>query len=116
MNYRLKYLVSDDTLPDADAALSRIEWERARRYGRSMALHLKTDGWRDSAGALYEPNTLVPLMIPSMKIIDQEWLIGEVTYVRDEQGTSCDLGIMPPQAFQPLPNFLPSLADVVGPK
>ena len=114
--HRLRYLVSDGALPTAEAAVQRIEWEAVRRYGRSMALHLKTDSWRDSEGVLYEPNTLVPLMLPGMKIIDQEWLIGEVTYIRDEFGTSCDLVIMPPQAFQPLPNFLPSLADVVGPK
>ena len=80
-----------------------------------MALHITTDGWRDSSGALYAPNTLVPLNLPGMKVVDELWLIGEVTYIRDEQGTSAELVIMPPEAFEPAPRFLPALADVANP-
>ena len=113
--HRLKYIVSDGGVTTKDAAIQRVEWEALRRYGRSMALHIKTDGWRDSAGVLYTPNTLVPLSLPGMKVIDQLWLIGEVTYTRDEQGTTADLIIMPPSAFEPAPNFLPPFADITNP-
>jgi prophage tail gpP-like protein len=71
--------------------------------GRSMQVRLSTDSWRDASGALYEPNTLVDIDLPGLKLTPRIWLIADVTYVRDEQGTRTDLVIMPPQAFYPEP-------------
>ncbi|MET3132231.1 prophage tail gpP-like protein [Oxalobacteraceae bacterium GrIS 1.11] len=85
----------------------RALWEARRRLGRSFQLNLTTDGWRDKAGALYTPNTLVPLRLPSLKLVDATWLISEVTYKRDGQsGTTCDLVVMPPEAFDVQPVVL----------
>lgn len=88
-----------------DVAIKRAKWEKARRFGRSYALQLTTDGWRDEAGALYAPNTLVPVDLPSLKL-HETWLIGAVTYRMDEQGSHADLTIMPPAAFDPEPVLL----------
>lgn len=92
----------------------RALWESNRRFGRSLRLHVTTDGWRDSSGALYAPNTLVPLSLRSLKLVDATWLISEVTYNRDGQnGTTCDLVIMPPEAFDIQPILLYKvLADI----
>ena len=77
----------------------RADWEAKRRLGRSAKLSITTDSWRDSAGVLYTPNTLVPLNIPSLRKVNVSWLITEVSYKRNQNGTTCDLVIMPEQAF-----------------
>jgi prophage tail gpP-like protein len=98
-----------------DITKKRALWARNRRMGRSLEIHLTTDGWRDSGGKLYTPNTLVPLTIPSLKIAGKRWSISEVTYLRDESGTRADLVIMAPEAFLPEPVILePLLADVTA--
>lgn len=86
-----------------------IAWEAARRWGRSRMLLVTTDSWRDAAGALYEPNTLVGLELPTMKITGVSWLISEVTYIKGESGTSCELLLMRPEAFQVRPSLPPNL-------
>ena len=92
----------------------RADWERSRRSGRSRRLQLVTDGWRDSAGKLYQPNTLVPLDFPALKLAPTTWLISDVTYKRDANtGTTCELVIMPPTAFEVQPILLvKALAEV----
>lgn len=92
----------------------RAEWERHRRFGRSYQLNLTTDGWRDASGVLYTPNTLVPLSLGSLKLLAATWLISEATYKRDGQnGTTCDLVMMPPEAFDVQPYILyPTSRDI----
>jgi prophage tail gpP-like protein len=97
-------------------AIRRAEWEKSRRRGRASRLVVTTDGWRDSAGKLWTPNMLVPLSLPSMKLptkSDVKWIISEVTYRLDGNGTTATLILMPPDAFQVQPNvILPIFPDV----
>lgn len=86
-------------------AEDRIIWEASRRAGRSYAVSLETDSWRDASGALYTPNTLVRIELPSLKLPDVTWTISEVTYHKGTDGTRCELLIMPPQAFIPEPDL-----------
>jgi len=98
--HRMKVLISDGTgIGGQDVAAQRAGWEASRRWGRSAQLRVTTDSWRDKAGALYEPNTLVPVDIPSVKVTGKLWTISEVTYRKGEQGTHCDLVLMDPHAF-----------------
>lgn len=100
-------------------AEDRIIWEASRRFGRSYAVSLQTDSWRDASGALYAPNTLVRLELPSLKLPDVTWTISEVTFHKGADGTRCELLIMPPQAFIPEPtlNFqLPAELIAEAPK
>lgn len=84
----------------------RANWELARRAGRSRIMRLRTDSWRDSAGALWTPNTLVPVHLPMLKI-SGTFVIGEVTYRRDgDAGTVADLVLMSPDAYRPEPVLL----------
>lgn len=114
--HRRKVLISESGDSGFEVLKRRADWEVARRSGRSRRLQLSTDGWRDSAGKLYTPNTLVPLKLPGLKLEPVNWLISEVSYRRDGQrGTTCDLVIMPPEAFLPQPILLYKvLADVPG--
>ncbi|MFX1674047.1 Mu P family protein [Paraburkholderia sp. A2WS-5] len=109
---RLRYraIVSENVAGGSTVAQQRANWELAARMGRSMQVRLSTDSWRDSAGMLYEPNTLVDIDLPGLKLTPKTWLIADVTYLRNEQGTRADLTIMPPQAFYPEPVTLYPIA------
>jgi prophage tail gpP-like protein len=109
---RLRYraIVSENVAGGSTVAQQRANWELAARMGRSMQVRLSTDSWRDSARTLYEPNTLVDIDLPGLKLTPKTWLIADVTYLRDEQGTRADLVIMPPQAFYPEPVTLYPIA------
>jgi prophage tail gpP-like protein len=112
--HRRRYIIAENgDTAGADVALQRGAWEASRRAGRSYQVRLITDNWRDSNGVLWTPNTLVPLELPALHIAQAEWLISEVTYKRDESGTTAELIIMPAPAFNIEPLLLfPSFPDV----
>lgn len=116
--HRLRYIIAENGGNYINVAKARGIWEMNRRLGRSQQVRVTTDSWRDSAGALWTPNSLVPLSLPSLKITNQNWLIGEVTYRLYAGGTSADLTLMPPTAFQPQPialiPYLPELLPQAG--
>jgi prophage tail gpP-like protein len=112
---RLRYraIVSENVVGGSVVAEQRANWECAARIGRSMQISVSTDSWRDSSGLLYEPNTLVEISLPSLKLLPKTWLIADVTYKRDESGTQTDLVIMPPQAFYQEPvTLFPIAPDI----
>ncbi len=87
-------------------AAVRAQWEMARRWGRSFVCRLTADSWRDSAGALWQPNMLAPLDLPILKTAGVQWIIGEVSFVLGRDGTTADLTLMPAAAFDPQPTLL----------
>lgn len=89
-----------------DVAENQALWECARRAGRSKRARVVVDSWRDSAGNLWQPNTLVPVQLPSLKLKDT-LCVGEVTFSRsNDRGTTAELILMPAAAFQPKPILL----------
>jgi prophage tail gpP-like protein len=85
----------------------RSQWECNRRAGKDYELQVVVDSWRDGSGNLWQPNTLVDINIPALKLADRTWLIGQVTYSRNEEtGTTATLVLNPPIAFQPEPIIL----------
>lgn len=96
-----------------DVAIKRGYWEAARRAGRSNQIQVVVDSWRDGAGALWSPNTVIPVDIPCLKVPDDTWLLAEVTYFRGEEGTGANLLLMPQSAFQPQPILLQPFAPDV---
>ncbi len=106
--YRPLIIVSPQTQNIPKLAQQHAEWDMARRVGRSQAVHLTCDSWRDSAGALWAPNTMAPLDLPSLKLTNVTWIIATVTFLRDANGTTAELVLMPRSAFVPEPeNLLP---------
>lgn len=103
MRYRNRIIIVESTMNTPKLAQQAIDWEMNRRYGRSKVLQVTIDNWRDSAGKLWEPNTLIPVNIPKMGINDVLWLLAEVTFIKDEQGTAAQMVLMPPAAFSVQP-------------
>lgn len=106
--YRPLVVISEQFGPNGYYAIQRANWEKARRYGRSQAVRIICDNWRDQAGNLWQPNYLAQINLPALKLqpIDP-WLISEVTFSRDgERGTTAELTLMPQQAFTQQPIIL----------
>lgn len=101
--HRRRVIVAEGGDPGINIAMQRGLWESSRRYGRSIQLRLSTDSWLDASGKLYAPNTMVNIDLPSLKAVGKRWLISEVSFRSGEGGTTCDLLIMPPEAFLPQP-------------
>ncbi|SHJ69303.1 Mu-like prophage tail protein gpP [Roseomonas rosea] len=104
--FRPLVLIAETMQNGVDIALKRVQWERARRIGRSQAVTLVCDSWRDAAGRLWEPGFRAPVHLPSLGLLDKEWVIAEVTYRRGSQGTLTDVTLMPEDAFLPEPILL----------
>jgi prophage tail gpP-like protein len=112
--FRPKVIVSEQVQAGVDLGQQRATWEMNRRNGRAQAIRLTCDSWRDSAGTLWQPNTLALVDIPISKLVRQTWLIAEVSYRRDESGTHAELTLMPPTAFSPEPTALQGYDWQVG--
>ncbi len=103
IGFRPHVIVCEQVDQSSDFARTRAVWEMNRRNGRSRAVTITTDTWRDSAGKLWAPNALVNVTAPKLKITNEQMLIGEVTYRLDAAGTHADLTLMPPAAYGPEP-------------
>ncbi|GAB6854163.1 phage baseplate assembly protein [Asaia astilbis] len=90
---------------DHEIAQRRAQWEVNRRYGRSQAVTLTCDSWRDEAGKLWQPNTVAPFTDQHGN--SRDLVIGEITLRAGQDGTHADLVLMPPEAFQPQPLLAP---------
>lgn len=77
-----------------------------RRAGRSRIVRVTVDNWHDVEGNLWEPNMLVSVVLPTVKIKSEQMLITEVTFHFSEAGTHADLTLMSPEAFSPEPILL----------
>jgi prophage tail gpP-like protein len=105
-----------DGTPDGgpEFALRMAIWEKTRRFGRSQAVQITCDSWRDSAGKLWQPNYLAPVHIPALKLVNTEWIIATVVYRKDQSGTHADLTLMPPDAFSVQPSTLQLFDNEIG--
>lgn len=100
LGYRNRVVVVESTMNVNQLAQNCIDWEMNRRFGRSKQLQVTVDSWRDSGGRLWEPNTLIPISIPTFGLRDELWLLSEVTFIRNgDEGTKARMVLMPPEAF-----------------
>ncbi|WP_110947411.1 phage baseplate assembly protein [Pseudomonas bohemica] len=112
--HRRMVIICESASMGIDIAEKRAVWERSRRFGRSRVVKVVVDGWRDQDGKLWEPNTLIPVSLPRLKLPSALLLLSEVTFQRnDNAGTTAELTLMAPEAFSPQPiNLTPLWGDV----
>jgi prophage tail gpP-like protein len=104
--FRPRIIVSEQNQNGQYIAMQRAQWEMARRYGRSQMVSITCDSWRDGAGMLWQPNWLAPVDVPSCKLANVSWVIVNVNYTRDEDGSRATLALMPRAALLPEPTVL----------
>lgn len=116
--HRRMYLVADAVAENPTAFVERrAKWEAARRAGRSYVCKATVDSWRDKAGKLWMPNTLIPFSIPGAADRN-DLILSSVMFRRDNQrGTTAEIMAMPSTAFTPEPIVLTpvSAAEIIGP-
>ena len=101
--FRRRYILTEQSQDGRFIARDRAVWECNRRKGRSQAVSLTCDAWRDAGGKLWAINHKAPINIPALKTQTNDWLIAAVTFQRDEQGEHALITMMPPEAFFPQP-------------
>lgn len=105
--FRKRIIISEQPGPDGSFIQKRVDWEMNRRLGRSLAVTVTADSWRDTADNLWAPNHLAAVNIPAVKIPNATWVIGQVTYIKDERGRHAIVLLMPKGAFLPEPMLFP---------
>lgn len=110
--HRRLILIAEAAGGGLDIVKQRVLWEASRRSGRSQVVRVVVDSWRDAAGALWTPNTLVFVELPTLKFTGDWLLLSEVTFSLTEEGHHAELTLMTPSAFEPQPVQLqPVLAE-----
>lgn len=111
--FRKRFVISEQMSDGQSLADQRALWERNHNWGRSQVFNVTCDSWRDSAGALWAPNHLAPISAAALKLANASWVIGGVTYTRNENGQHADLILMPVEAFSVEPAVLTPLPPLV---
>ena len=112
--FRKRIIVSEQVDTQGSLVQRRVDWENNRRAGRSQAVIVTADSWRDTSGNLWTPNHLAPVDIPAVKVPAVSWVIGQVTYTKDERGRHAIVMLMPKGAFLPEPIALPGAFPTAG--
>lgn len=113
--FRPLLMMTDIGYNGLDYLTARAQWEATVRIGRSFRPMVTVRGWRDDAGALWQPNTTVQVKDEWLGI-DGALLIAGVRYLMDnDEGTRTELSLTLPQAFTvaPIPLY-PNLQNVGG--
>lgn len=94
--YRPLVILAEDQGHIASLA-QRAEWEKNVRVGRANRATITVQGWKHADG-LWRPNSLVRVRSP-MLYADIDLLIAQVTYKLDSSGTTTELELCRPEAF-----------------
>lgn len=117
---RLNLIADSSVPPDGDPyefTRRRARWEVARRLGQSVQLVATVDSWRDAAGKLWAPNTLVDVDVPGSRA-GTPLIVVSVDFERSVTGgTSATLVLAPPEALsiQPISLLQADIADIEPP-
>ena len=106
--YRPLVLLAEDQGHIASLT-QRAEWESNVRMGRANRATITVQGWAHADG-LWKPNNLVRLRSP-MLYADLDVLIAQVTYRLDGGGTTTELELCRPEAFNLLAGVQGSRLD-----
>lgn len=88
---------------------SSVEFKAGRMFADMVLFSAEVATWRDSAGELWEPNTLVRVIAPSAMIYDfYDFVIKGVTLVKQADSETAILELMLPGSFtNKIPKVLP---------
>jgi prophage tail gpP-like protein len=96
--YRPLIVIAEERGPHASYK-QRAEWERNVRRGRSNRATITVQGWRNAAGQLWQPNTMVHLKSAWLGV-DTDLLVVGVAFSLDGQsGTRTELRLSERCAF-----------------
>ena len=93
---------AENQCSDSDA-IRRAKWEASTRAARAVTVSVTLAGWRQDNNELWEVNTLVECDIPYLKI-KQNLIVYKVVFsLTLDGGTTTQLTLKDPKAFEPEP-------------
>lgn len=101
--YRPLVIVSESQA-DAARCQVRARWEVSNREAKAMRISVTVQGWRQSDSSLWTINSIVKLVCPWMRVNGQ-FLIAGVSLRLDESGSTAELELVDPRAFDELPEI-----------
>lgn len=78
---------------------ARCEFEAVQRAAKMRETTYTVQGWRQGNGDLWRPNYRVIVFDPLCGFENEELVIGEVTFSKDEKGTTTELRVAPAEAY-----------------
>ena len=94
-------LVVGEEQSDAASLKQRADWERTTRKARSLGISATVPGWFADGGIVWQPGARTVCDSPSCAVAG-EWLIERVRLLRGNEGTTSELTLVPPDAWQQL--------------
>ena len=77
-----------------------VRWRRSKQIVDALTMSFPVEGWFDPEGNLWEENTIVTVVSPTLHLPDGfDLLIRSVEYIQDAQGQRAVLNVIPPQAY-----------------
>jgi len=93
-------ILANETDTDDRRAQKRAEHERERAAGKSIQASVQTQGFRDFAGKLFQPNHLIYVHAPVLMHLAMTMLIKSVELSQDRSGSLANLTLVDPRAFK----------------
>ena len=92
-----KIIHSPTDIKSKDEAKKLAKHHRDRQQGESISASVKVQGFHDSNGSLWVPNTLIHVYSPMLKL-DMDLLLESVSLTQDLQGSFTQLSLVHPKA------------------
>lgn len=97
-------VIRPDKGMDTATARRRADWEARNRAAKSATAMVTVQGWRQTpGGALWPVNVITHVSAPRMIGVDGDMLISQVDFTVGEEGTTTQLRLVRPDAFEPEP-------------
>ena len=95
---RFLTFTADDSTEGNISEASR--WRRNSQIVRALTISVPVRGWHDPSGNIWEPNTIVTVVSPTIFIPDGfDFLIRAVEYIETGTERTAVLSLIPPQAY-----------------
>ena len=99
--YRPKLILAEAPGGGADMT-QRAIWDQRIDAAESLEVSVAVRGWRDENGVLWDAGQICPVSIAPLGI-DQDLLIVDVEWRKDESGSASVMTLLPPEALTPEP-------------
>lgn len=100
--HRPKVILVNETI-SAQEAQTRANWERAKNIAKEFSLNCSLQGWRNPAGALWEPGQIVRVVSSELGL-QLDMLLRSVTFTKNiDSGTNSTLDFILPGGLSKAP-------------
>ena len=97
------YTIQQSGTATTASCKARCEFEARQRAAKTLETTYTVQGWRQGNGELWKPNQSVIVFDPLSGFDNDELVIAEVSFNKNESGTTTELRVGPADAYLPEP-------------